>query len=121
MSTRARVAFWAAAAFAAAAAVPAFAAPQAMAIQASTAAKHAAAEHGIFGTITAVQSPQFTLRSVDGTTVHVDATQAIKSGDYSAPLFVGKRVLVTGSAGANGVFQAVSVSRQSSLRGLHSY
>ena len=121
MSIRARVTFSAAVAFAAAVVAPAFAAPEAMAVQASTAAKHAAAQHGIFGTITAVQSPQLTLRSVDGTTVHDDATQAIKSGDYSAPLFIGKRVLVTGTAGADGVFQAVSVSRQSSLRGLHSY
>ncbi len=123
MSIRARIAVLTASVFAAAAFAPALAAPEAkpMAAQAATAAQHAAAPHGIFGTITALQSPQLTLRSIAGATVHVDASVAIKSGDYSAPLFVGKRVLVTGTTGPNGVFRAVSVDRVDSLRGVRSY
>jgi hypothetical protein len=122
MSARATVALLAAAACVVAAA-PAFAAPSAKALsaQAATNAQHATAPHGLFGTITLLNGAKFTLRTVAGTVVHVDATQAIKSGDYSAPLYRGKRVLVTGTTGAGGVFQAVSVDRVNSLRGASSY
>ena len=122
MSTRATVGLLAAAACAVAAA-PAFAAPSAKALstEAVMNAQHAAAPHGLFGTISSVNGAKFTLRTVAGTVVHVDATQAIKSGDYSAPLYRGKRVLVTGTTGAGGVFQAVSVDRVDSLRGTSSY
>ncbi|MBV8750897.1 MAG: hypothetical protein JO103_14420 [Candidatus Eremiobacteraeota bacterium] len=77
---------------------------------------HAAAPHHVLGRIVALTGARFTLRTRAGALLQVDASEAIRSGDFSAPLFVGKPVLVTGTR-VGSVFHAVSVSRADSLQG----
>jgi|HubBroStandDraft_1064217.scaffolds.fasta_scaffold65816_2 hypothetical protein len=76
---------------------------------------HAILPHAEYGTIESVSGTQLALLLRSGKTLTVDASQAIASGQYSAPLFVGKVVVVEGSPRANGVFAAQRVSRLTSL------
>jgi len=67
--------------------------------------------HQIFGTISQLAKTQFVLRLRTGRTINVNAADAISSGRYSAPLFVGKVVVVTGPLDAHGVLYAQTVVR----------
>jgi hypothetical protein len=68
-------------------------------------------EHVMFGTISRLAGPYFTLLLRTNKIVNVDASLALRSGEYSAPLFVGKIVMVTGKLDATGMLHASSVSR----------
>jgi hypothetical protein len=76
---------------------------------------HAILPHAEYGTIASISGTQLTLLLRSGKTLAVDASQAIASGQYSAPLFVGKVVVIEGSPRADGVFAAQRVSRLTRL------
>jgi hypothetical protein len=65
----------------------------------------------LFGSIANLKGTRFTLRLRTGRTLPVDASAAIDSGRFSAPLFVGKLVVVTGALDAAGTLHALTVSR----------
>jgi hypothetical protein len=68
-------------------------------------------EHVMFGKIARLSGPYFALQLRTNRVVNVDATLAVQSGAYSAPLFVGKIVMVTGKLDASGTLHANAVSR----------
>jgi hypothetical protein len=68
-------------------------------------------EHVLYGKIARLSGPYFTLLLRTNRLVNVDASLAVKSGTYSAPLFVGKTVMVTGKLDAIGTLHAKAVSR----------
>jgi len=70
----------------------------------------------LLGTIASITGSTFVLRPDTGSQRTVDPARAIKSGYYSA-LFVGKRVLVTGSIRADGTFDAATVTRITDVYG----
>jgi hypothetical protein len=71
--------------------------------------------HNIFGTIVKLVLPKFVLRTRTGRLLVVDATTALQRGSYSAPLFVGKVVVVGGAFNAASVLEAATVTRQTRL------
>jgi hypothetical protein len=71
--------------------------------------------HNVFGTIVKLATPKFVLRTRTGRLLMVDATTAIQRGSYSAPLFVGKFVVVGGAFNAASVLEATTVTRQTRL------
>jgi hypothetical protein len=71
--------------------------------------------HTMYGTIIAIQGEAFTLRLRNGQSMQVDATDAIKRGTVSNPLFVNKIVSVQGYRAANGTFHAQTVTRMTRL------
>ena len=73
------------------------------------------ATHVVFGRLETVSGKMLTLRTRSGRVWRVDATEALASGNYSAPLFVGKIVEIDGSLGKTGVIQALGVMRMGSL------
>jgi len=77
-----------------------------------------ATANAVAGTITEVSGNILTIKLRDGRTQRVDATTAVTHGSYSAPLFVGKIVLIEGTRAANGTFDAVRVTRLPSLNQL---
>jgi hypothetical protein len=68
-------------------------------------------KHQVFGTITKLSKTEFVMRTRAGRLIDVDAAPAIAAGLYSAPLFVGKVVVVTGPIDAHGVMYAKTVIR----------
>jgi hypothetical protein len=76
---------------------------------------HAILAHAQYGTIESVSGTQLVLRLRSGKTLAVDASQAVASGEYSAPLVAGKVVVVEGSLRADGVFAAQRVTRLTRL------
>lgn len=80
------------------------------AVDAVRAAPMPRAQHAVFGTIVALRPRTFTLQTRTGRTIAVDASTAIRNETYSAPLFVGKTVVVAGSYVRN-VLNAVTVTR----------
>lgn len=71
--------------------------------------------HAIFGTIVALRPGAFTLRPRRGHVLRVDDSAVLKSGLYSAPLFVGKAVLVIGTYDTVGVFRTTNVQRMTRI------
>ncbi len=71
--------------------------------------------HVVFGRLESVEGRMLTLRTRSGRLWSVDATEAIASGNYSAPLFVGKIVEVDASLRKSGVLQATGVMRMGTL------
>ena len=67
--------------------------------------------HGAFGRIARLQTTSFVMRLRSGRLLNVDASDAIASGRVSAPLYVGKAILVTGTLDARGTFVAQTVTR----------
>ncbi len=67
--------------------------------------------HDIFGTIASVRGSTLLVRMRTGKLLAVDAAPAIAAGTYSAPLFVGKIVLVRGSFDAARTLHAQTVVR----------
>jgi hypothetical protein len=74
-------------------------------------------QHTVFGTIARLAKSSFVLQMRTGRRVSVDAAPAIASGRYSAPLFVGKFVVVEGTLDASGTLHARSVTRMTRLDG----
>jgi len=73
------------------------------------------APNAVYGTIVRIQANQIVLRLRNRTLVAVDASRAIASGDYSAPLFVGKVVVAEGVKRPDGSFDAIRVMRSGTL------
>jgi hypothetical protein len=67
--------------------------------------------HDIFGTIASVRGSALLLRTRTGKLLAVDAAPAIAAGTYSAPLFVGKIVLVGGTLDAARTLHAQTIVR----------
>jgi len=72
-------------------------------------------QHTVFGSITKLEKKLFVVRLRSGRTLDVDASDAVDSGRFSAPLFVGKVVVMTGTVDAHGIFYAQSVTRFSRI------
>ena len=70
-----------------------------------------ASGHLIYGTIVQLEGNILTLMLRDGRRQRVDATLAVRSHTYSAPLFLGKTVTMTGDYGADGTFAATTISK----------
>ena len=62
--------------------------------------------HSVFGTITALRGATLTLRLRSGRFLTVDAAGAVQRGDFSAPLFVGKTVIIDGALRENALVAA---------------
>jgi hypothetical protein len=71
--------------------------------------------HDAFGEIARLEPGGFVLRLRSGRALVVDASDAIASGRYSSPLFVGKLVVVTGGIDATGRFHAETVTRMARI------
>lgn len=71
--------------------------------------------HNIFGTIVSLSRQSFVLRTRGGRLLAIDATTAMRLGTYSAPLFVGKVVVVGGTMDARRVFHANTITRMTRL------
>jgi len=71
--------------------------------------------HNVFGVIATLALPKLLLRTRAGRLLKVDASVAIARGTYSAPLFVGKAVLVAGDYDASGVLHAATVTRMTRI------
>jgi hypothetical protein len=72
-------------------------------------------KHQIFGTISKVTKTEFVLRTRTGRLIDIDAAPAVAAGLYSAPLFVGKVVVVSGPIDAHGVLYAKTVIRMTRI------
>ncbi len=72
-------------------------------------------EHVLYGRIDALRASLLSLRTRGGDVVRVDAEEALRSGNYSAPLFVGKVVVVRGVYDATRTLRADSVIRMGQL------
>lgn len=71
--------------------------------------------HIVFGRLESALGKMWTLRTRSGRLLSVDASEAIASGNYSAPLFVGKIVEVDGPFSKLGVLRATGIMRMGSL------
>jgi hypothetical protein len=71
--------------------------------------------HQVFGTISKLAKTEFVLRTRAGRLIDVDAAPAIAAGLYSAPLFVGKVVVVSGPLDAHGVLYAKTIIRMTRI------
>jgi hypothetical protein len=81
----------------------------------SASASRGATKNAVFGTIVQVHGSVLTLRLRDGRSETVDASSAIAQGTYSAPLFIGKTILAEGTREPGGIFDAVRISRMTTL------
>jgi hypothetical protein len=67
--------------------------------------------HMVEGTILRVTGPSLVVALRTRRLLHVDASNAIASGRYSQPLFVGKFVLIEGAYGRDGTLFATAITR----------
>jgi len=67
--------------------------------------------HFVFGTLVAIRGSELTMRTRRGILLKVDAAAAIAAGTYSAPLFVGKVVVLGGSYEGPRTFHAQTITR----------
>ena len=65
----------------------------------------------LYGRIEKISGNVLLVRARNGRVLRVDATDALRDGTYSAPLFVGKLVLVAGYYDAAKLLHAESVTR----------
>jgi hypothetical protein len=76
-------------------------------------------ERLVYGTITAIREKTLiVVRLRNGYAQRVDMTDVLRTGHYSAPLFVGKIVAVTGRMEPTGLLLASTVTRAQSLKGM---
>jgi hypothetical protein len=75
----------------------------------------APAAHVVAGTIVTLSGQTFVLSLRSRHRLRVNASPAVASGHYSAPLFAGKIVIVQGTYAADGSFVAHSVTRLTRL------
>ena len=73
------------------------------------------ASHVIFGRLESIQGKTLALRARSGHIWSVDASEAVASDNYSAPLFVGKIVEVDGYFTNSHVLQATGIMRMGTL------
>ena len=73
------------------------------------------ANHIFFGRLESIEGKMMSLRTRSGRVWSVDATEAVASGNYSAPLFVGKIVEVDGYFRDSHVLQATGIMRMGTL------
>ena len=73
--------------------------------------------HNVFGTIVSIARTRtdFVMRTRGGRLFAVDGAEAMASGRFSAPLFIGKVVLVSGGIDARHVLHATAVTRMTRL------
>ena len=69
----------------------------------------------LYGRIETIRGNALEVRSRTGRLLRVDASDAVRSGTYSAPLFVGKLVLITGYYDAAQTLHAQTITRQARL------
>jgi hypothetical protein len=70
----------------------------------------------VYGTIASIRmKTELVVRLRSGYPQRVDATRAIRTGRYSAPLFVGKIVAVMGRMQPSGIIDAMAVTRMPKL------
>lgn len=70
----------------------------------------------VYGTIAAIHSKALIVVKLrSGYQQRVDTTDVMRTGHYSAPLFVGKLVAITGRLEPTGVLVATSISRTHKL------
>ncbi len=74
--------------------------------------------HTFYGTIASLGPNALELRLRDGRNVPVATAFAIASDNYSAPLFVGKTVVIDGTRKADGTFEATHIFRVQGLQEL---
>ena len=74
--------------------------------------------HTFYGTITAINGTNVTIRTRRNRVVNIDASTVLADGTYSAPLFVGKLVTIDGNQSASGVFTAAHIFRMTNLSAL---
>jgi hypothetical protein len=67
--------------------------------------------HMVVGTISRVAGANLVVELRTRRLLHVDASPALASGRYSAPLFVGKFVIIEGTYGTDGTLFATSITR----------
>jgi hypothetical protein len=67
--------------------------------------------HSAIGTIARIGGPILIVTLRTRRPLRVDATTALARGSYSAPLFVGKYVIVQGRYGVDGTLFATSITR----------
>jgi hypothetical protein len=67
--------------------------------------------HRLFGEIVALQGTRAEVRSRTGRIIEVDCGPAIRTGHFSAPLFVGKLVLVEGLYSPDRIMHAARITR----------
>jgi hypothetical protein len=69
----------------------------------------------LYGRIDAIKTSTLLVRARTGRDVRVDASEALRSGMYSAPLFVGKLVMITGYYDAARTLHAQVITRESRI------
>ncbi len=69
-------------------------------------------ERVLYGSIDAIHGNILLVRARNGRSQSVDASDAIRSGMFSAPLFVGKLILVNGYSDATHTLHAQSITRE---------
>ena len=74
--------------------------------------------YGTIASFTAATKTFFIMRLRSGIVQRVDATQAIRTGRYSYPLFIGKYVAVTGKVQTTGILEAETISRAPNLKNM---
>jgi hypothetical protein len=74
--------------------------------------------HVLYGTIAGINGTLITIRLRNGGFQAVDGSAAVASGNYSAPLFIGKTVSVDGTQ-IGGSFKAAHIFRVSNLNNLN--
>lgn len=80
--------------------------------QASDPARHG--DRVLYGRIEAIRGSALVVRARSGRLFRVDASEALRTDTYSAPLFVGKIVVIDGYDGAKAL-HATSVMRMGNL------
>lgn len=78
-------------------------------------ARHA--DRLLFGRIDAIRGSILTVRARSGRLVRVDASEAVRTDAYSAPLFIGKFVVIDGYDDSAKTLHATSVMRMGQLTG----
>jgi hypothetical protein len=68
-------------------------------------------EHFVSGTIVKIAGRLLLVQLRDRRLVRVDATSPLATGRYSAPLFIGKVVIVEGSYARDGTLLATTITR----------
>ena len=85
--------------------------PRAAVVRSAVPAASTAVQHRYFGTLLNVAGETLTVQLRDGRLLQVNAAQAFALAQVSAPLFRGKPVVIDGTAGSGGVFNATAVKR----------
>ena len=83
----------------------------------STAAPVAKNDRRLYGRIDAIKASILLVKARTGRDVRVDASDALRSGLYSAPLFVGKLVMISGYYDSLRTLHAQIITRETRIDG----